>query len=121
MPSVINITEAFSRIKELEHPHIVANVNEFQVKLSKLKGEFVWHSHKEEDELFLVVKGQLNMKLRDGDVLVNEGEIICIPHGVEHCPVAEDETHVILFERATTVNTGEVNNEKTKSASRLTT
>jgi len=117
--SKINITEAFSRITNFEHPHIVADVNEFQVKLAKLKGEFVWHSHENEDELFLVVKGQLNMKLRDGDVILYEGEMICVPHGVEHCPVAEDETHVILFERATTVNTGNTISDKTKTANRL--
>jgi mannose-6-phosphate isomerase-like protein (cupin superfamily) len=119
MLTKINLTNAFSKIHDLEHPYVVADVNEFQVKLSKLKGEFVWHSHEEEDELFLVVKGQLKMKLRDGEVIVNEGEMTCVPHGVEHCPESEEEVHVILFERATTVNTGGVVNEKTKAAGRL--
>jgi mannose-6-phosphate isomerase-like protein (cupin superfamily) len=119
MLSKISITEAFAKIPDLEHPHVVVDVNEFQVKLSKLKWEFVWHSHEEEDELFLVVRGQLKMKLRGGEVLLNEGEMICVPHGVEHCPESEEEVHVILFERATTVNTGGVRNEKTKQASRL--
>ncbi|MBU0692793.1 cupin domain-containing protein [bacterium] len=119
MLSKINITEAFSKILDLEHPYVVADVNEFQVKFSKLKGEFVWHSHEDEDELFLVVKGQLKMKLRDGEVLVNEGEMICVPHGVEHCPESEEEAHVILFERATTVNTGDAVSDKTRAAGRL--
>lgn len=113
MLSKINLVEKFSQIPEIEKPHIVADVNDFQVKLSKLKGAFVWHHHEKEDELFLIVKGQLRMKFRDGDVMVNEGEMIVVPHGVEHCPEADEETHVVLFERNTTVNTGNVRNQKT--------
>ncbi len=114
MPSPkIPITATFARIHEIEHPHIVAEVNDFQVKFTKLKGEFVWHHHEQEDELFLVVKGSLKMQFRDGDVMVNEGEMIVVPHGVEHCPVAEEETHIILFERNSTINTGNVRNERT--------
>ncbi len=114
MPSKISIASAFSQIHDYENPRIAAMVNECAVKFVKLKGEFVWHHHEEEDELFMVVKGSLLMKLRDGDVTVNEGEMILIPHGVEHCPVSEEEVQLILFERATTVNTGNVVNEKTK-------
>ncbi len=109
----ISIASKFAEIHEIEHPHIVAEVNDFQMKFTKLKGEFVWHHHELEDELFLVVKGQLKMQFRDETVLVNEGEMIVVPHGVEHCPVAEEETHIILFERNSTVNTGNVRNEKT--------
>ena len=90
-------------------------VNECAVKFVKLKGDFVWHHHDLEDELFLVVEGKLLMKLREGDVEVHAGEMILIPHGVEHCPVAEEEVHLILFERASTVNTGNVVNEKTRA------
>lgn len=114
MPSVISITDIFSRIDDYEHPRVAAMVNECAVKFVKLKGEFVWHHHDEEDELFYVVQGSLLMKLRDGDVTVNAGEMILIPHGVEHCPVAAEEVHLILFERAATVNTGNVVNEKTR-------
>lgn len=114
MPTKISIADSFARINDYENPRIAAMVNECAVKFVKLKGDFVWHHHEEEDELFLVVKGSLVMKLRDGDVTVNEGEMILIPHGVEHCPVSEEEVHLILFERATTVNTGNVLNEKTK-------
>jgi mannose-6-phosphate isomerase-like protein (cupin superfamily) len=116
-----NIADAFSRIPEIEKPHIVADVNDFQVKLSKLKGPFVWHQHEQEDELFLIVKGQLRMKFRDGDVILNKGEMIVVPHGVEHCPEADEETHVVLFERNTTLNTGNVRNAKTvETLERLT-
>ncbi|MCC6475927.1 cupin domain-containing protein [bacterium] len=111
----VSIPSAFAQIHDVEHPRVAAMVNEFAVKFVKLKGDFVWHHHEEEDELFLVVKGKLLMKLRDGDVTVHENEMIMIPHGVEHCPVAEEETHVILFERASTVNTGNVTNEKTRT------
>lgn len=114
MSTKINIASAFSQIHDYEHPRIAAMVNECAVKFVKLKGEFVWHHHEEEDELFLVVRGSLLMKLRDGDVTVNEGEMILIPHGVEHCPVSEEEVQIILFERAATVNTGNVVNEKTR-------
>jgi mannose-6-phosphate isomerase-like protein (cupin superfamily) len=83
------------------------------VKLAKFKGEFVWHHHEHEDELFFVVKGTLLMRLREGDVIINEGEFFIVPRGVEHQPVAEDEVHVLLFEPASTLNTGNVHNERT--------
>lgn len=114
MPTKISIVDAFARIDDYEHPRIAALVNECAVKFVKLKGDFVWHHHDVEDELFMVVQGKLLMKLRDGDVEVSAGEMILIPHGLEHCPVAIEEVHLILFEHANTVNTGNVFNEKTR-------
>ncbi|MBI5060127.1 cupin domain-containing protein [candidate division KSB1 bacterium] len=110
MRSKVTIPSAFAQITEFESPQVVAEVNEFQVKCVKLKGPFVWHFHAEEDELFYVVKGQLKMQFRDGDVILNPGELIVVPHGVEHCPVADVETHIILFERNTTKRTGNLAN-----------
>ncbi|MCB1058934.1 MAG: cupin domain-containing protein [Calditrichaeota bacterium] len=115
MTSKISIADSFAKIHDFEHPRVAAMVNECAVKFVKLKGDFVWHHHDEEDELFMVVQGTLLMKLRDGDVEVHAGEMILIPHGVEHCPVAEEEVHLILFERASTLNTGNVVNEKTRA------
>ncbi len=114
MLSKINVAESFAKIIDYENPRVAAMVNECAVKFVKLMGDFVWHHHDEEDELFWVVKGSLLMKLRDGDVTVNEGEMILIPRGTEHCPVAYDEVQLILFEHASTVNTGNVVNKKTK-------
>jgi mannose-6-phosphate isomerase-like protein (cupin superfamily) len=103
-----NMRQTFARIEDHWNPRLAGEVNDCFVKLVKLKGEFVWHHHEHEDELFLVVKGKLLMKLRDGDVEVNEGEFIIIPKGVEHLPVAEEEVHVLLFEPKSTLNTGNV-------------
>jgi len=91
----------------------VGEVNDSYVKLVKFTGEFVWHHHDEEDEMFLVVKGRMRMELRDGNVDVEEGEFIVIPRGVEHRPVADEEAHVMLFEPRSTLNTGNVQNERT--------
>lgn len=110
----VNIAEKFAAFADYWSPKIAGDLNDSHIKLAKLKGEFVWHHHEQEDELFLVVKGRLIMKLRDGDVIVNEGEYIIVPRGVEHCPVAEDEAHVILIEPKTTLNTGNVVNERTR-------
>ncbi|RKD71011.1 mannose-6-phosphate isomerase-like protein (cupin superfamily) [Rhizobium sp. WW_1] len=112
----INLTKAFAAFDETWTPHIGGDINDFQVKLTKLEGAFHWHHHEEEDELFLVVKGTLRMKLRDengGDIVLGPGEYIIVPHGVEHCPVAEPSCEVVLFERNTTLNTGNVENERT--------
>ena len=109
----VNLNEMFSRFQEHWQPKIVGEVNDSFVKLVKFKGEFVWHHHDREDEMFLVVKGRMRMQLRDGDIVVNPGEFIVIPHGVEHKPVAEEETEVILFEPTSTLNTGNVRNERT--------
>jgi mannose-6-phosphate isomerase-like protein (cupin superfamily) len=94
----------------------VGELNDAYVKVVKLKGEFVWHHHDSEDELFLVVTGRLVIKLRDGEIVLNAGEFAVIPRGVEHCPVAEDEVEVILLEPKTTLNTGNVQNERTVNA-----
>jgi len=109
----INLSQKFSLFSDYWSPKIAGDINDSHVKLVKLKGEFVWHHHEQEDELFLVVKGKLLIKLRDQDISLDEGEFVIIPRGVEHCPVAEDEVHVLLLEPKTTLNTGDIRNEKT--------
>jgi mannose-6-phosphate isomerase-like protein (cupin superfamily) len=109
----VNIQEKLARISEYWRPHIAAELNDQQVKLVKFLGPFVWHHHDNEDELFLVVKGRLRMEFRDRTVAVGEGEFIVVPRGVEHRPLAEEEVHVVLFEPASTLNTGNVQNELT--------
>ncbi|MBF8249127.1 MAG: Cupin 2 conserved barrel domain protein, partial [Bacteroidetes bacterium] len=94
----INLKQKFSLFQDRWSPKIVGELNGQFVKLAKMKGEFQWHHHDEEDELFLVVKGAFTMKLKDGDLRINEGELIIIPRGVEHCPIAEEEAHILLFE-----------------------
>lgn len=111
---VINLAEKFGRVSDYWSPRIVGALNDAYVKVVKLQGEFVWHHHAEEDELFLVTKGRLRMQLRDGDRDLGPGEFIIVPRGVEHCPRAlTDEVHVVLLEPKTTVNTGNVRNERT--------
>ena len=107
------LSQKLSLFGEHWSPKIVGELNDSYIKLAKLKGEFVWHHHDDEDELFLVVKGKLLIKFRDKDVLLDEGEVIVIPKGVEHLPVADQEVHVMLIEPKTTLNTGNVINEKT--------
>ena len=109
----VNLMEKFSRVNEHWSPKIVGEVNDSYVKLVKFKGEFVWHHHAGEDEMFLVVQGRLRMRLRDKEVDVREGEFIIVPRGVEHMPVADEEVHVLLFEPKTTLNTGNVTNART--------
>jgi mannose-6-phosphate isomerase-like protein (cupin superfamily) len=109
----VNLEEKFSLFSDYSNPRIVGEVNDSQVKLVKLKGEFIWHHHENEDELFLVVKGSLLMKLRERDVMINAGEFFIVPKGVEHCPVAAPEAHIVLIEPKGTLNTGNVRNEKT--------
>jgi mannose-6-phosphate isomerase-like protein (cupin superfamily) len=114
---VVNLAEKFSRFTDRWSPKIVGEVNDMHVKLVKLAGEFVWHRHEREDELFLVVAGRLRMQLRDGDREVGPGEFIVVPRGTEHCPLAlTDEVHVLLLEPKGTLNTGDVVNERTVSA-----
>ncbi len=113
MVEKVNLAEKFSRFDEYWSPKIVGEVNDFHVKLAKLKGEFIWHHHEKEDELFLVVKGRLQIKLRDGLIRLEEGEFVVIPRGVEHLPVAEEEAQVLLFEPKSTLNTGNVRGERT--------
>lgn len=109
----INIAEKFSQFQETWSPRILGEVNDSYVKAAKLKGEFVWHHHEHEDEMFLVVKGVLKMKFRDREEIVRPGEFIIVPRGVEHLPVSEEETHILLFEPKTTLNTGNITNERT--------
>jgi len=109
----VNLAEKLSRFTQHWSPKIVGEVNESYVKLVKFKGEFVWHHHEREDELFLVVKGRFTIKVREKDLEVDEGEFIIIPRGVEHKPVAEEECCVLLLEPKTTLNTGNVRNERT--------
>jgi mannose-6-phosphate isomerase-like protein (cupin superfamily) len=111
----INLLEKFKLFNEHWSPKIVGELNGQQVKLAKFKGEFVFHQHENEDELFMVVKGKFKMEYRDKTVDVNEGEIVIVPRGIEHKPVANEEVWVMLFEPASTLNTGNVVNNKTKA------
>ena len=109
----VNLARKFEAINEFWKPGIVAEQNGAYVKLAKLKGEFVWHHHEDEDELFFVVAGSLRILLRDGEIKLNEGELAVIPRGVEHCPVADEEVHVMLVEPKSTVNTGSAQGART--------
>lgn len=109
----VNLAEEFSRIQDYWNPRIAGELNGQQVKLAKAKGEFVWHRHQNEDELFLVLKGALRLELRDGTVRLGPGEFFIVPQGVEHRPVAEGEVHLLMFEPSSTLNTGNVRNERT--------
>ena len=109
----VNIEEKLALFDERWKPKIVGELNGQYVKLVKFIGEFVWHHHDEEDELFLVLKGRFRMEFRDRSVWIEEGEFIVVPRGVEHRPVAEEEAHVLLFEPASTLNTGNVRDERT--------
>jgi mannose-6-phosphate isomerase-like protein (cupin superfamily) len=109
----INIAEKLADIPEAWKPRIAGELNGQMVKLGKFKGEFVWHHHENEDELFLVVKGRFRMELRDQNIWLEEGEFLVVPRGVEHRPVADEEAWVLLFEPASTLNTGNVQNERT--------
>ena len=113
MPNVVNIQNKLAQFTQHWSPKIVGHVNDCEIKLAKIKGAFVWHSHEREDEMFLVIKGRLRMKLRDRELIVNEGEFVIIPHGVEHLPIADEEVHVMLFEPKGTLNTGDVTSKRT--------
>ena len=110
---VVNLADKFDKFKDRWKPRIAGEINDFYVKLVKIEGEFVWHSHEHEDELFLVLVGELRMRFRGREELIGPGEFIIVPHGVEHMPVAEVETHILLLEPKTTLNTGNVRNERT--------
>src|SRR3989475_3125120 len=111
---IVNLKDKMRRVQEYWSPKIVGELNDTYVKVVKLRGEFVWHHHEREDELFLVVEGRLRMQLRDGNRDLGPGEFIIVPRGVEHCPKAlTDEVHVVLIEPQTTLNTGNVVNERT--------
>ena len=109
----VNLPQKFSMFSDLCNPRIVGEVNDCHVKVVKLKGEFIWHHHESEDELFLVMKGTLRMKFRDREAVVHEGEFIIVPRKVEHLPVADEEVHILLIEPKSTLNTGNITNERT--------
>ncbi|MFC4221355.1 cupin domain-containing protein [Flagellimonas marina] len=113
----INLKQKHAEFSSQWHPHQIAVVDDMQVLLAKLQGEFVWHAHEHEDELFQVIKGTLYMQFRDRTEVVNEGEIIVVPKGVEHNPMTKngEEVHVLLFEKLTTAHTGKVQHEKTQT------
>lgn len=112
--NAVNIGEKLAQVSQHWQPTIVGELNQDYIKVVKFRGEFLWHHHENEDEMFLVVKGTLRMKFRERDVLVGPGEFIIVPKGVEHMPVAEEEVHVVLIEPRTTLNTGNVRNERTR-------
>jgi mannose-6-phosphate isomerase-like protein (cupin superfamily) len=109
----VNLKDKFSRVSEFWSPKIIGELNESYVKVVKLQGEFVWHHHDHEDEMFLVTHGTLRMRFHDRDQIIKPGEFIIVPKGVEHLPVADEEVHLVLFEPKTTLNTGNVHNERT--------
>ena len=113
IPNKVTLSDKFALFDEPWSPKVVSELNGQHVKLAKLEGEFVWHHHDDEDELFLVVQGDLKIEFRDGEVSLGEGEMLVVPRGVEHHPVAEDKVRVLLFEPASTVNTGETGGELT--------
>ncbi|WP_242926963.1 cupin domain-containing protein [Pontibacter vulgaris] len=110
----VNLQEKFNQIQDYWNPRITGELNGQQVKLAKFKGPFVWHYHEHEDEFFLVVSGTFDMELRDKTITLRPGEFLIVPRGVEHRPVANHEAEVLLFEPASTVNTGNIENERTR-------
>ncbi|HZU93415.1 MAG TPA: cupin domain-containing protein [Microbacterium sp.] len=110
---VRNVDEALSTISEPWQPHRLVSVNDYDVKVVKLRGEFVWHTHPDTDELFMVISGRLTIQLRDGDVVLNPHDVFVVPRGVEHCPKAEGEVEALLFEPQSTVNTGDAGGDRT--------
>ena len=110
---IINIAEKLDSFSEHWNPKIIAELNGQEIRIAKLKGEFVWHSHENEDEMFLVIKGELTISFREGDKVLNEGEFLVVPKGVEHKPSAEEEVSIMLFEPASVLNTGNINNDLT--------
>jgi len=111
----VNLANKFTQFSDHWNPRIIGELNDCHVKAVKIKGEFIWHHHDVEDELFLVIEGTLRMRFRDHEEIVREGEFIVVPHGVEHMPVADEEVHMILLEPKSTLNTGNVTNERTVS------
>jgi mannose-6-phosphate isomerase-like protein (cupin superfamily) len=111
---VVNLSDSFKQISEYWSPHIVGELNGQYVKIAKLKGNFVWHKHQDEDEMFLVMRGNLSIHLKDNTLKLTEGEFAIIPKGIDHCPAATEECEVLLFEPKSTLNTGNTNNDFTK-------
>ena len=110
----INISQKLAQFNDYWNPRIIGELNKQHVKLAKIKGEFIWHKHEDEDEMFLVLKGTLKIEFRDRTETIQENEIIIVPKGVEHKPIAEEEVSIMLFEPATTINTGALENERTR-------
>ncbi|MCZ4122219.1 cupin domain-containing protein [Streptomyces sp. H39-S7] len=119
LPPVVNIAAALGRFSEQWAQRRIAGVNDYDVKVAKLEGEFVWHSHEDTDELLLVVSGRLTVRFRAGDVFLDPGEFVVVPRGVEHCTAAEEETAILLLEPAGVVNTGDAGGAMTKAAREL--
>ena len=113
MDDKINLADKLALLDETYSPGIVGYMNDLKLVVVKLEGEFVWHSHEDTDDFFLVLKGQLTIQLRDRDVVLNEGELFVVPKGIEHCPKAEVETHILLIEPRGTANTGDAGGERT--------
>jgi len=113
--NAINLQQKLTQFSDYWNPRIIGELNGQLVKLTKLKGEFIFHSHEAEDELFYVIKGKLKMAYKDRVEEINEGELVIVPKGVEHKPIADEEVHIMLFEPATTVNTGKIRNERTQT------
>jgi mannose-6-phosphate isomerase-like protein (cupin superfamily) len=111
----VNLAAKFELFDEYWSPKLVGELNDHHVKIAKLKGEFLWHHHEVEDELFLVMQGRLNIRLPDQDVVLEEGEFLIVPRGVEHMPVADEEAHVLMIEPRSTLNTGNVHEQRTLS------
>lgn len=107
LPSKVNLAEKLALLTEHWSPGTIARLNDYKVFVVKVKGDFVWHSHADTDDFFLVLKGQLTIQLRDRDVVLNEGELFVVPKGVEHCPRADEEAHILLIEPTGTPNTGD--------------
>ena len=112
MVAKVNVADKFRLFDDRWSPKIIGELNDFYVKAVKLKGEFVWHDHQTEDEMFFVLKGRLRIKLRDGEVVLDPGEFVVIPRKVEHLPVAEEEVEVLLLEPKSTVNTGDASTSR---------
>jgi mannose-6-phosphate isomerase-like protein (cupin superfamily) len=112
--SAINFTDKLAQFSDLWSPRIIAQMNDYHLKLAKIEGEFVWHSHPGTDEVFIVIQGSMNIHLRDGIVKLDEGEMYVVPKGIEHKPSAEHECHILLIEPAGTLNTGDAGGEMTK-------
>ncbi|WP_306253353.1 cupin domain-containing protein [Parvularcula sp. IMCC14364] len=115
----VNIANKFSQFTEQWQPKRIATVNDYDVRIAKIEGEFVWHSHEDTDEMFLVVKGSMKILLRDGEVSLNEGEVYVVPRGVEHKPVADRECQILLIEPTDVVNTGTAGGERTATVETL--
>jgi mannose-6-phosphate isomerase-like protein (cupin superfamily) len=117
--TIANLNAALDRIHEQWQPHRLTSVNDYDVKLAKVQGEFIWHSHPDTDELFLVVSGELTLQLRDGNVVLGPNDVYVVPRGVEHCPKADVETAILMVEPKGTVNTGDAGGERTSQLREL--